>query len=150
MLYVICCMLCILGCWCHLGGVLGGHWGHLGRLWGYLGLCRGHLGTTLGGLGRYLGTPWGLGFMVWGFGNSTHTLLKCKNRYRLTPVQRKRSHEKRRCSQALKPHTLGTCQVRSRITPVQPIRFLAMLLIEKRLSPTSRTIKQTLGKQRIS
>ena len=94
MLYVICCMLCILGCWCHLGGVLGGHWGHLGRLWGYLGLCRGHLGTTLGGLGRYLGTPWGLGFMVWGFGNSTHTLLKCKNRYRLTPVQRKRSHEK--------------------------------------------------------
>ena len=69
-------------------------WGCSGMPWGNLGLCWGHLGTTLGGLGRNLGTPWGLGLGGWGLVTTTHTLLKCKNRSRLTPVQRKRQHEK--------------------------------------------------------
>ena len=68
-------------------------WGYLRLPWGHLGLFRGHLGTTLGGLGRYLGTPLGLGFRVWGLVTTTHTPLKCKNRSRLTLVQRKHSHE---------------------------------------------------------
>ena len=132
----------LVGCWCHLGGILGGLWGHLDRLWSNIGLCRGNLGTTLGGLEGYLGTPWGLGFKVWGVITTTHTPFTCTNRSRLTPVQRKRSHEKRRCYQALKSHTLGTCKNRSRSTLVQPKRSLVMLLVEKRISMTAKIIEK--------
>ena len=93
--------------------------GAFGAIWVDFCAILGNLGTTLGGLGRYLGTPWGLGFRVWGLGTSTHTPLKCPNRSRLTPVQRKRPHEKRRCDQALKSHTLRSCKNRSRLTLVQ-------------------------------
>ena len=50
---------------------------------------------------------------------TAHTSLKCKNRSRCTPVQRKHSLEKRRCYQSLKSHTLWKCNNRSRPTPVQ-------------------------------
>ena len=49
----------------------------------------------------------------------THTSLRCQNRSRLTPVQRKRPPEKRRCYEALKLHALWKCKNRSRTTPVQ-------------------------------
>ena len=51
--------------------------------------------------------------------SNTHASLKCRNRSRLTPVQRKRSPETRRCYQALKSHTLWKCRQRSRPTRAQ-------------------------------
>ena len=48
-----------------------------------------------------------------------YTPLKYQNRFRLSPVQRKRSHEKRRCDHALKSHKLRTCKHRSRHTLAQ-------------------------------
>ena len=52
-------------------------------------------------------------------GQTKHTSLKCKNRSRITLVQRKRPPQNRRCYQTLKLHTLWKCKNRSRITLVQ-------------------------------
>ena len=77
--------------------------------WGCIGKTLGPLGSTLGLSWAMSGPSWDhfgrswevlghtLGFRVWGVGTSTHTPLKCQNRSRLTPVQRKRLHEKRGC-----------------------------------------------------
>ena len=127
MLYVIRCRFCILGCWCFFGCVLGGLWDNLG----YLGACWGPLGTILGGLGGNLGPLWGLELRVWGSITITHTPLKCQNRSRPTPVQRKRLPEKRRCYQALKSHTFRKCKNRSRLTPVQRKRSQDITQVQK-------------------
>ena len=140
MLYAIGCVSC---------GLLVPPWGCIGRILGLLGSTLEQYcalsGQSWDNFGRswwYLGTHWGLGFRVWGLTTTTHTPLKCQNRSRLTPVQRKRSHEKRRCDQALKSHSLGKCQNRSRITPVQPNRYLVMLLVDTRLSTTAKSIEK--------
>ena len=98
---------------------MGGLWGHLGIPWGHPELCRGRFETTLGGLGGYLGAPWGVVIKVWCLITTAHTSLKCTNRSFPTPVQRKRSYEKRGCDQAVTYHTLRKYTKRFRLTPVQ-------------------------------
>ena len=70
---------------------------------------------------------------------TTHTSLKCKHRSRPTPVQRKHSPEKRRCSQALKSHTLWKCKKRSRPTPVQRKRSHDITQVQKPQSVSAAT-----------
>ena len=74
---------------------------------------------------------------------------KCKNRSRLTPVQRKRPHEKRRCDQALTSHTLRTCKNRSRLTPVQRKRSRDITQVQKAQSPSTGNAYKTCVKPMI-
>ena len=140
MLYAIGCVSCglLVPPWGCIGRTLGPLGSTLEQYWALSGPSWDHFGRSW----WYLGTHWGLGFRVWGLITTTHTPLKCQNRSRLTPVQRKRSHENRRCDQALKSHTLGKCKIRSRITLVQPNRYQAMLFVEKRLPMTANIIEQ--------
>ena len=55
------------------------------------------------------------------------------------PVQRKCSHEKRRCDQALTTHTLWKCHHRSRPTPVQRKRSHDITQVQKGQSRASAT-----------
>ena len=110
-----------------LWGYLGPSWAILGPSWGHLGVILGHLG----GLGGVLGPT--LGFRIYKvkFDHNNACLFEMQNRSRLTPVQRKRPPEKRRCYEALKLHALWKCKNRSRTTPVRRKRSSVQPPVQK-------------------
>ena len=87
---VVCYMLYVVylvGCWCHLGGILGGLWGHLVDFEARLG----YVGAIFGPLWEILGDTWHtLVVRVQGLGFDRHSaypfeMLKSLSTYACAP-----------------------------------------------------------------